>query len=116
MRGYSRKHISPRCVIQMDIQKAYDSVEWSALEDIMQEMNFPRKFINWIRIYVSSVSYRYSINGHHTDILQAQRGLRQGDHISSLLFVLIMEYLHRCLGKLKDIPDINFHMREASTY
>lgn len=33
--GYSIKHISPRCDIQMDIQKAYDIVEWMALEDIL---------------------------------------------------------------------------------
>jgi hypothetical protein len=27
LRGYNRKHISPRCAIQMDLQKAYDTVE-----------------------------------------------------------------------------------------
>lgn len=45
IRGYERKHISPRCAIQMDLQKAYDTVEWRALEEIMREMGFPRQFI-----------------------------------------------------------------------
>lgn len=27
VRGYGRKKISPRCMVQMDIQKAYDTVE-----------------------------------------------------------------------------------------
>lgn len=27
IKGYNRKHISPRCMVKVDIQKAYDSVE-----------------------------------------------------------------------------------------
>jgi hypothetical protein len=109
LRGYNRKHISPRCAIQMDLQKAYDTVEWTALEMIMREMNFPKKFINWIMICVSTVSYKYAINGQQSELLKAKRGLRQGDPISPLLFVLIMEYLHRCLKNLHKKPDFNFH-------
>jgi hypothetical protein len=90
LRGYNRKHISPRCAIQMDLQKAYDTVEWTALEMIMREMNFPKKFINWIMICVSTVSYKYAINGQQSELLKAKRGLRQGDPISPLLFVLII--------------------------
>ena len=35
MRGYGRKNVSPRCLVQMDIQKAYDTVDWQALQHIM---------------------------------------------------------------------------------
>lgn len=44
LRGW-RQHISPRCAIQMDLQKAYDTVEWGDLKLIMQEMSFPVMFI-----------------------------------------------------------------------
>ncbi|XP_058776813.1 uncharacterized protein LOC131651162 [Vicia villosa] len=111
LRGYNRKHISPRCAIQMDIQKAYDTVEWNALETIMKELNFPVKFIGWIMECVSTVSYRYSINGHVTDLLKAKRGLRQGDPLSPLLFVLVMEYLHRFFATLQHEPNFKFHPR-----
>lgn len=56
-----------------------------------------------------TVSYRYSINGVRSHILKAERDLRQGDPISPLLFVLMMEYLHRILLQLKDELDFNFH-------
>lgn len=46
IRGYGRKHCSPRCMIQLDLQKAFDSVEWAALEGILRELGFPRTFIN----------------------------------------------------------------------
>lgn len=32
IKGYGRKDISPRCLFKIDIQKAYDTLEWSFLE------------------------------------------------------------------------------------
>ena len=31
----TRKHISPRSMVKIDLQKAYDSVEWAFLEQVM---------------------------------------------------------------------------------
>lgn len=58
-------------------------------------------------ICLNTVTYRYSVNGNTTK--PAKRGIRQGDHISPFLFVIIMEYLHRVLAQLHDQPDFNFH-------
>lgn len=63
VRGYGRKNISPRCMVQMDIQKVYDIVEWKTLTHIMYELGFPQMFINWILACVTTVLYRFSING-----------------------------------------------------
>lgn len=38
VKGYTRKHITPRCMIKIDLQKAYDSVEWNYLEQVMRLM------------------------------------------------------------------------------
>lgn len=48
--GYSRKYVSPRCTIQIDLHKVYDTVNLDALEIIMREMNFPARFITWIML------------------------------------------------------------------
>lgn len=91
----------------MDVQKAYDTVEWKALEDTMRELGFPLPSLNGYTMYHNSF-FRYLINGKPSPSIQAKCGIRQGDPISPLLFVLIMEYLHRSLRKLKHMPDFNF--------
>lgn len=60
---------------------------------------------------VTTMSYKFFINGATTKFLEAKRGLRQGDHLSPLLFVIVMEYLHMSLQRLKDIPDFNYHAK-----
>lgn len=40
IKGYSRKHISPRCMLKIDIQNAYDTVEWPFMRYLMIEWGF----------------------------------------------------------------------------
>ncbi|XP_070031346.1 uncharacterized protein [Nicotiana tomentosiformis] len=42
-KSYNMKHISPRCMIKVDLQKAYDSVEWIYLEQVLEGLAFPEK-------------------------------------------------------------------------
>lgn len=49
---------------------------------------------------VQTITYTFNINGYYSEVLQAKRGIRQGDPISPLQFVLIMEYMHKILMKM----------------
>jgi hypothetical protein len=111
IRGYSRKGGTPKCMMQLDLQKAYDTVDWHALQHILREVGLPNQFIQWIMLGVTSVSYKFNIHGRHTGFMKARRGLRQGDPISPLLFVIAMEYLHRILQQLTKVPNFNFHSK-----
>ena len=48
VKAYTRKHISPRCMLKVDLQKAYDSVEWAFLEQVMYGLGFPEMFVQWV--------------------------------------------------------------------
>ena len=111
IRGYARKNGTPRCMIQLDLQKAYDMVDWFALETILLETGIPKQFVKWIMLTVTSVTYRFNINGNYTKSMKANRGIRQRDPLSPVLFVIIMEYLNRLLHKMQRNPDFNHHSK-----
>lgn len=46
LRKYARKRGSPRCILKIDIQKAYDTVDWDFLREVLQHLNFSCKFIS----------------------------------------------------------------------
>ncbi|MCI14621.1 ribonuclease H protein, partial [Trifolium medium] len=50
IRGYSRKGGTPKCMLQLDLQKAYDTVDWHALQHILREVGLPNQFIRWIML------------------------------------------------------------------
>lgn len=41
IKGYIRKNGTPRCMLQLDLQKAYNRVNWGALKEIMHELGVP---------------------------------------------------------------------------
>lgn len=108
---YNRKGVSPRCVLKVDLRKAYDTLDWRFLKQLLIDLGFPTKFIHWIMMCVSIVSYSLMINKGVTKPFKAKRGIRQGDPMSPYLFVLAMEYLGRELCQLQENRDFNFHPR-----
>ncbi|XP_075092223.1 uncharacterized protein LOC142172493 [Nicotiana tabacum] len=78
IKGYSQKAVSPRCMIKVDIRKAYDSVEWSFLKAVRLEFGIPYKMVALIMECVSTVSYTLLLNGGLTDKFVSRKGLSQG--------------------------------------
>lgn len=79
----------------MDIEKAYDKVEWNFLMDTMVQMGFGRKWLMWIRACLESASVSILINGSPTKEIKMSRGVRQGDPLAPFLFLLVAEGLNQ---------------------
>ncbi|XP_057460090.1 uncharacterized protein LOC130750511 [Actinidia eriantha] len=89
--------------------KAYDTINWEFVKDVLKGLGFPRVFVGWMIQCISTTSYSISINGALYGFFKGRQGIRQGDPISPFLFVLCLEYLSRSLKQLKDSRDFNFH-------
>ncbi|KAL0295598.1 UNVERIFIED_CONTAM: hypothetical protein Scaly_3097700 [Sesamum calycinum] len=61
--GYNQTRLPERCTLKVDIQKAYDSVEWDFLLEVLRLFNFPTHFITLIVQCVSTASFSVSLNG-----------------------------------------------------
>lgn len=60
---YQRKRTAPKCMLKVDLRKAYDSIDWEFLRTMMKELKFPDFFVCWIMECVTTTSYSLSLNG-----------------------------------------------------
>jgi hypothetical protein len=87
----------PGLLLKLDLEKAYDHVNWEFLLHILQKCGFGEKWRDWIGFCISSVRYSMLVNDEPAGFFSSSRGIRQGDPLSPLLFVIIMEALSRML-------------------
>ncbi|RVW59604.1 Transposon TX1 uncharacterized 149 kDa protein [Vitis vinifera] len=75
---------------KLDLEKAYDHINWDFLMLVMQKMGFGEKWAGWIRWCISTASFSVLINGSPAGFFQSTQGLRgrggNGIQVSHLLF------------------------------
>jgi len=76
---------------KLDLEKAYDHMNWDFLLYLLQRCGFGEKLRDWIRFCISTVRFSILVNGTPSGFFTSSRGLRQGDLLSPLLFVVVME-------------------------
>lgn len=67
--------------LKIDMSKDYDRVEWEFVLGVMRKLGFAEKWIEWVRVCMSTVSYRFLISGNEVGPITPSRGLRQSDPI-----------------------------------
>ncbi|KAL9681142.1 hypothetical protein QQ045_012923 [Rhodiola kirilowii] len=80
--------------LKVDINKAYDRVEWDFLEVMMRSLGFPEVWISMVMICIKTVSYAVRVNDLVTEEVKPGRGIRQGDPLSPFLFLICSEWLN----------------------
>ncbi|GJU39538.1 RNA-directed DNA polymerase, eukaryota [Tanacetum coccineum] len=89
-------------IFKIDFERAYDSVRWDYLDDVLNNFGFGTKWRGWIQNCLHSSRGSILVNESPAGEFQFQKGLKQGDPLSLFLFILIMEILHLSFQKLVD--------------
>ncbi|KAM0877047.1 hypothetical protein ACQ4PT_035764 [Festuca glaucescens] len=93
-----RQSKTPAIMLKLDIEKAFDTVSWEFLLEILAARGFSQRFHDMIAALLSTATTRILVNGSLTDMIHHCRGLRQGDPLSPLLFDIVMDSLEKLIA------------------
>ena len=79
--------------IKVDLEKAYDRLEWNFIHKVLIAYHFPKQLIKLIMSCVSTTSISILFNRSSLESFYPSRDIQQGDPLSPYLFILYMEYL-----------------------
>ena len=90
---------APRLLLKLDLARAFDSISWLFLFDVLRQYGFGARFLGWLAILLSSASTKVVMNGEPGPPIWRRQRLRQGEPMSPHLFVLAMDMLGHLLRR-----------------
>lgn len=94
----STEYNVPIWLALVDFEKAFDTVEHASLWRVLREQNIPQEYISLLEsIYSNQEAFVNA--GQDSRLFSIGRGVKQGDPLSALLFIAVMQ---ACFGRLQN--------------
>ena len=111
--SYYKKEKKEVYALQIDFEKAFDSVNWEFMFLTLEKMNFDEDFITWVKVLYKNTTSCVMNNGHKTAPFNLERGVHQGCPLSALLFIILVQVLQGMLNQRQDITGVSIEGKQV---
>lgn len=98
---YAHDRNYPLCILNLDLEKAYDRVSHKFMLRVLGKMGFPASVVKWVDLLYKNIQSRVLVNGVLSKVIPIKCGVRQGCPLSPILFICCLEPLVNVLRKDK---------------
>ena len=109
---YCQSYNKKGLLIILDFSKAFDTIEWSFISEVLDIFNFEKNLSKTIKLCQTNSTSKGEQNGFMSSTINLQRGCRQGDPLSPYVFVLCAEILSHVIRESGDFRGIVVHDEE----
>ena len=110
--NHKEKENKPGLLLLVDFEKAFDSISWVFISNVLKYFNFGPMFRNWIDAYYCNICSCLSINGIYSSWFCIERGVRQGDPLSPYLYLVCAEVLSIMLRESNQVKGITINNQD----
>jgi len=93
-------------LVSLDAKKAFDSVDHAYIKETLKAYGFGPSFIRVFETLYNKISARILINGFTSEVINIERGVKQGDALSCAIFIICIDPLIRNLNENNSIREI----------
>jgi hypothetical protein len=98
-------------LISLDAKKAFDSVDHKYIEETLMAYGFGPKLINTFKVLYNKITARILVNGFQSELINIERGVKQGDALSCAIFIICIDPLIRNLNKNAGISPVRVKVK-----
>jgi hypothetical protein len=84
----------PIMLLKVNLVKAFDTVAWPFLLEVLEHVGFPRRWCDWVSAMLGTASMWVLVNDRLGWQICHARDLCQGDSLSPFCFIIVMEVLN----------------------
>ena len=96
-------------LLNIDFEKAFDSLDWGFMRKVLEKFGFGKSMQKWVEIFYKDIKSTVIVNGQASSWFNIERGCRQGNPISPYIFVLCVEILAVMIRENDDIKGITIN-------
>ena len=106
-------------MILINLQKAFDTINYEILLGKLHAIGFSQKTVAWFKSYLSDRAFKVNINNHFSDLSKINCGITQGSILGPLLFLLYVndmpQAVHSDFLLYVDDSSLTFQHKHAHT-